>query len=337
MVSTDLTRALEQAADSVLITNRDGVIEYVNPAFEVMAGFSRQEAVGRTPALLRSGVQTPRYYATLWNTILAGRPFQTVLTNRTRDGRLFDEEQTISPIRDGSGAVTHFLSTGRDVTQTRRSEAARLHQLLEQESARVATLLHAETGQLLTSAHLALSCLSAASSPETRAQLDDVRRNLARVEEQLRRVARGAQPRVIADLGLVDAIRYLAEDCVARTGVSLTVDSTVDRRCTAAAETLVYRFVQETLSRVQRPDRPESGAIALRREVRGRRAQDETLCCNIRLAESGEELSAALDGGNGALGLRLVRERFESVGGTLAVSHAILGHVELRASVPMGA
>jgi signal transduction histidine kinase len=209
--------------------------------------------------------------------------------------------------------------------------------LLEQESARVATLLHAETGQLLTSAHLALSNISRTADPATRSTLDDVRRNLARVEEQLRRVARGAQPRVIADLGLVDAIRYLAEDCTARTGVSLSVESTVDRRCTATAETLVYRFVQETLARVHRPPEHESGLIALRREVRGRRAQDETLCCNIRLAESGGELGAALEGGNGSLGLRLVRERFESVGGTLAVAAAALGHVELRATVPMSA
>jgi PAS domain S-box-containing protein len=86
VVPEQFSLALEQAADSVLITNRDGVIEYVNPAFEVMAGFARCEAIGRTPALLRSGVQTPRFYATLWNTILSGRPFQSVLTNRTRDG-----------------------------------------------------------------------------------------------------------------------------------------------------------------------------------------------------------------------------------------------------------
>jgi PAS domain S-box-containing protein len=337
VVPEQFSLALEQAADSVLITNRDGVIEYVNPAFEVMAGFARCEAIGRTPALLRSGVQTPRFYATLWNTILSGRPFQSVLTNRTRDGRLFDEEQTISPIRDSAGAITHFLSTGRDVTHTRRSEAARLHQLLEQESARVASLLHADTGQLLTSAHLALSSVSRTADPEARATLDDVRRTLARVEQQLRRVARGAQPRVIADLGLVDAIRYLAEDCASRTGVSLSVESTVDRRCTATAETLVYRFVQETLSRVQRASEHEAGAIALRREVCGRRAQDETLCCSIRLAASGDELGAAFEDGNGALGLRLVRERFESVGGSLAVFAAVLGHVELRASVPMGA
>lgn len=336
MLVQELSAALEQSADSILITNRDGVIEYVNPAFEVMTGFSRHEVIGRTPALVRSGVLTPRFYGTMWNTILAGRPFHGVLTNRTREGRLIDVEQTISPIRDRAGAITHFLSTGRDVTQTRRSDAARLHQVLEQEAARVATLLHAETGQLLTSAHLALSNVARTADAETRAALDDVRRNLARVEEQLRRVAHGAQPRVIADLGLTDAIQYLADDCVSRTGVSVAVESTIDRRCTGTVETLVYRLVQETLSRVQSPPGHGTGTIQLRREVRGRRAQDQTLCCTIRLTEGGEGLAAALAGTNGSLGLRLLRERFESVGGTLGV-FTTPDDVELRAVVPMGA
>jgi len=80
LTAQDLARALEQTADSVMIVNRDGIIEYVNPAFETMTGFPHEEAVGRTPALLRSGVQMPRFYATLWTTILAGRTFHAVLT-----------------------------------------------------------------------------------------------------------------------------------------------------------------------------------------------------------------------------------------------------------------
>src|SRR5262245_51535841 len=145
LTSVDLARALDQTADSVMIVNRDGVIEYVNPAFEAMTGFSREEAVGRTPALLRSGVQMPRFYATLWTTILAGRTFNAVLTNRTRDGRMFDEQLTITPMRDPDGTVTHFIATARDVTLSRREEAVRLHALVEEEVSRVATFLHAET------------------------------------------------------------------------------------------------------------------------------------------------------------------------------------------------
>src|SRR3954468_24627280 len=228
--SVDLARALDQTADSVMIVNRDGIIEYVNPAFEAMTGFPREEAVGRTPALLRSGVQMPRFYATLWTTILAGRTFHAILTNRSREGRMFDEQLTITPLRDEDGMITHFIATGRDVTHTRREEAVRLHELIEEETSRVATFLHAETGQFLASAHLQLAEITRIGPSALRAQLDEVRHSLDRIEEQLRRVARGAQPRPIADLGLVDAIRFLGEACTARTGIQLRVESTLDRR-----------------------------------------------------------------------------------------------------------
>src|SRR6476469_6284901 len=97
--SVDLARAIEQTADSVMIVDRDGSTAYVNPAFEASPGVTGAEAIGRTPALLRCGVQMPRFYATLWTTILSVRTFHAVLTNRSRDGRMFDEQLTITPMR----------------------------------------------------------------------------------------------------------------------------------------------------------------------------------------------------------------------------------------------
>jgi signal transduction histidine kinase len=258
-----------------------------------------------------------------------------VITNRTRDGRLFDQEQTISPLFDEAGSITHFISIGRDVTSARRTEAARLHQLLEQEASRVVTLLHAEAGQLLTSAHLTLCAMTAERTSSLPRDVEAVRGVLDRVEALLRRAAHGAQPRVIADLGLVDAIRYLAEDCATRTGVVFSIESAIDRRCPAASETLVYRFVQETLAAVPRMAQPANARIQLRREVQGRRAQDETLCCTIRLADRGEAFWAPFSDRDGG-GLRLVRDRLESVGGTLT-GGAAGGKVELQATVPLGA
>ena len=335
LTAQDLARALEQTADSVMIVNRDGIIEYVNPAFETMTGFPHEEAVGRTPALLRSGVQMPRFYATLWTTILAGRTFHAVLTNRSRDGRMFDEQLTITPIRDDAGTVTHFIAVARDITQSRREDAMRVHELVEEETSRVATFLHAEAGQYLASANLGLAEIARLSPPDTREQLDAVRRSLDRVEEQLRRVARGAQPRAIADLGLVDAIRFLGEACTARTGIPLRVESTLDRRCGATLETLLYRFVQESLSHITRAD-AGYGTIILSREVRGRRALDQSIRCTIRIAGGGLEVSSALEGGAGGPGLRLIQERLRSVGGTLTVVSSSGPLIELRATIPVG-
>src|SRR5438067_13829366 len=101
-----LWQAIEQSADLVLITDRTGVIEYVNPAFETLTGYSREEAVGRTPRILKSGQQSADLYQELWETILAGNVFRGVLVNRKKNGQIFYAEKTITPLRDSEGEIT---------------------------------------------------------------------------------------------------------------------------------------------------------------------------------------------------------------------------------------
>src|SRR6266480_485487 len=118
-----LWRAVEQSADLVIITDRGGVIEYVNPAFEALTGYSREESVGRTPRILKSDQQTANLYQELWETILAGNVFRGVLVNRKKNGQIFYAEKTITPLRDADGAITHFISNDRDITERRRLES----------------------------------------------------------------------------------------------------------------------------------------------------------------------------------------------------------------------
>ncbi len=117
-LSQQLSSAVEQAADSVFITDRAGVIEYVNPAFEATTGYSRGEVIGRTPAILKSGLQPPEYYATLWATVTRGEPFKGTVINRKKSGEHFYAEQTITPMKDvRTGEITHFVSVMRDMTE----------------------------------------------------------------------------------------------------------------------------------------------------------------------------------------------------------------------------
>lgn len=124
-----MSRALEQTADAVMITDRDGVIEYVNAAFEDITGYAKQEVLGRTPALLRSGFQEADFYRQMWQLLLNGLPYSEVFINRRKDGELYYEEKTITPVRDEQGNITHFVSTGKDITR-RLAAQQRLHRVM---------------------------------------------------------------------------------------------------------------------------------------------------------------------------------------------------------------
>jgi len=114
--------ALETAADAVVITDIKGIILWVNPAFVALTGYSSEEAIGQTPRLLNSGQHVREYYQDLWTTILAGRTWRGNFTNRRKDGRLYHDEHTITPVRTKQGAITHFIAIMNDVTERKRAE-----------------------------------------------------------------------------------------------------------------------------------------------------------------------------------------------------------------------
>lgn len=118
-----LTAAVEQTAESVVITDTDGRIVYVNPAFERVSGYTREEVLGRNPRILQSGRQDARFYAEMRVRLSAGATWAGELVNRTKDGRLYVEEATITPIRDECGVTTSHVAVKRDVTREREMES----------------------------------------------------------------------------------------------------------------------------------------------------------------------------------------------------------------------
>ena len=112
-----LSSVVEQTADTVVITNRDGVIQYVNPAFEAITGYTREEATGKTNSILKSGKHDKPFYKQLWSTISRGEVFRERFINRRKNGALYYEEKTITPLKNEKGDITHFVSTGKDITE----------------------------------------------------------------------------------------------------------------------------------------------------------------------------------------------------------------------------
>jgi diguanylate cyclase (GGDEF)-like protein/PAS domain S-box-containing protein len=117
------TQALSAAANAIVITDVEGRIQWANPAFSRLTGYSLQESLGHKPGeLVSSGKQDRPFYEQLWNTILAGRPWHGEVINRRKDGSHYDEELTITPVCDGAGLPTHFIAVKSDITQRKAME-----------------------------------------------------------------------------------------------------------------------------------------------------------------------------------------------------------------------
>jgi len=117
-----LSRVVEQIADSVMLTDSQGVIQYVNPAFESTTGYGRDEAVGNTPRILKSGRHDAEFYRQMWAQLTLGLPFKGMVINRKKTGELYWTQQTITSMRDESGCLSHFVSVSQDVTELRKKQ-----------------------------------------------------------------------------------------------------------------------------------------------------------------------------------------------------------------------
>jgi PAS domain S-box-containing protein len=117
-----LLSAIEQSAESILIANAAGEIEYCNSAFEKITGYKNSEVVGENPRFLQSGKHTKEFYKTIWDTLLSGNTWSGKLINRKKDGSIFTEEAIISPVRNESGEVINYVSSRRDTTRENQLE-----------------------------------------------------------------------------------------------------------------------------------------------------------------------------------------------------------------------
>jgi PAS domain S-box-containing protein len=118
-----LMAAIEQAGEAIVMTDAQGIIQFVNPAFERTTGYSRKEAVGQNPRILKSGEHDELFYRNLWDTISGGRTWAGRMVNKRKDGTLYTEETTISPVRDASGRIVNYVAVKRDITEHLRLAA----------------------------------------------------------------------------------------------------------------------------------------------------------------------------------------------------------------------
>ena len=117
-----LIRAVESSGETIVITDAAGSILYANPAFEKATGYRREEALGQNPRILKSGLHDAAFYRGMWEKLQAGEAWEGEIVNRRKDGTIFTEHATISPVRDGSGRIAHYVAVKRDVTERKKTE-----------------------------------------------------------------------------------------------------------------------------------------------------------------------------------------------------------------------
>jgi PAS domain S-box-containing protein len=145
-----LAAAVEQSADGVVITDISGAIQYANPAFSLMTGYSRQEVTGQNPRVLKSGLCSAAFYQGLWNTISSGQVWHGELINRRKDGTCYTEDMKIAPVRDSHGEIVSYIAFKRDVTARRAAEEAQRFLASIVECSEDAIVANAPDGTILT-------------------------------------------------------------------------------------------------------------------------------------------------------------------------------------------
>jgi len=225
--------AIEQAGDAIVITDPDGVIEYVNPSFERITGYARTEVEGKNPRVLKSGKQEPAFYEDLWKTIGRGEVWRGHFTNRRKDGSLYEEEAIISPVRSASGAIVKYVAAKRDVTNERRiEEQMRQSQKMEAIGELAGGIAH-DLNNVLTvingHAELMLERAKGVASPMTKSATEILSggRRAALLVKQLLAFSRRQmlQPKVLDLNALVAGMRDMLQSLVSeRVEITLSLD-----------------------------------------------------------------------------------------------------------------
>lgn len=138
----EFASAVRDTADQIIITDDKGLIHYVNPAFERQTGFTLLELHGKTPRILKSGKMPPLFFEKLWKAINRGEVIRAEFTNKKKNGDIYVEEKTISPIKNAKGEITHFVSVGRDMTARKKIEEDRSQRIDNPQDDLVSPSLH---------------------------------------------------------------------------------------------------------------------------------------------------------------------------------------------------
>lgn len=323
-----LSRAVEQSPSAIVIVDREGRIEYVNPTFTRLTGYSTEELHGRNPSILKTGHTTPEEYRELWEVISSGQVWQGEFLNRRKNGDQYWEEASISPITRSDGTITHFVGIKQDISLRKRTEdelrasrhelralSAHLVQVREQERTRIARELHDELGQSLATLKLGV-CLLADELDPDQAPLAERTGDMSRLIDEtigtVQRICAELRPAILDDLGLAEALEWQTREFVRRTGIVCVLAAHLHTQdLDSEVATAVYRIYQETLTNVMR----HSGATKVEASLTEKGGR-----LVLTVSDNGSGIAGGEHAERSSFGFIGMRERAAYLGGKIRIS-----------------
>lgn len=267
-----LSKAVEQSPNAICITNPDAIIEYVNPKTVSLTGYSNDELINQNARIFSSGEKPKEEYAQMWKTIKSGKIWLGELHNKKKNGELYWEFTTISPIFDSNGQITHFLAIKEDITERKRIEmalhnsemelrkfASHLQNVREEEKVALAREIHDELGQILVALKIEMGLLkqkvvknnSFYSSDDILNRFDRLVSLIDKTIKTTRRIMNGLRPELLEMHGILDAIKAFISEFEVRHQISCNFKYDItDDEMNQQQQLALYRILQEALNNI---------------------------------------------------------------------------------------
>lgn len=262
-----LSRIADQAPLAVLITDLRGNIEYANPCFTDMTGYTVPEVLGLNPRIFQSGKTAAATYQELWASLRAGKVWRGVFANQRKDGSPLVERAVVAPVIDAAGVVTHYVALKEDITESQRQEqrrealslrieelSRRLVRVQEESRSRFSQELHDRTSPNLAALRINLDIIAQSLEPQALGasvfdRLEDTRVLIDDTTLSIREICAGLHPAAIERGGLLGVVRAYCEQFSRRTGMAVELRCPHDeKRLSADLEVALFRIIQEALA-----------------------------------------------------------------------------------------
>jgi PAS domain S-box-containing protein len=341
-----LSRAVEQSASTIVITDTQGYIEYVNPGFTATSGYPAAEAIGQHTRILKSGCTPPEVYQLLWETITAGKEWRGEFHNKKKNGEFYWELASISPIKNAAGLTTHFLAVKEDITENKKIETALRKLLLqleaerertrkqaqqlvsaqEEERRRLSRELHDEAGQALTALKISLELIQADMPENSLHQRLGAMVNLAdETLERIRVLAQNLRPASLDTVGLNPTLEGFCHDFAHRTQLTIHYEGVDLPPISPEISISLYRFLQEALTNVIKHAGADTIWVLLQYD-------DDSISLSVE--DNGKGFLHPATQNPGRIGLIGMQERIYLLGGKLDINSQPERGTRLTASIP---